>query len=91
MSGTPSWSNFVDWPMSRLSKRTTWWPRAASSGAEVVVPADHLRAQTHDQQQRRVHRIAEGVAGQLDAVGRTEAWLGVHGQGRLSRGSDLAG
>ena len=54
--------------MSRLSKRMTRPPRSASARAELVMPAEHLRAQAHDEQQRRVGRVAEVLVGQLDAV-----------------------
>ena len=38
--------------------------------AEVVLPEDHLRAETHDQRERRFGGIAEGLVFDRDTVGR---------------------
>ncbi len=38
--------------------------------AELVRPGEHLRAQPHDQQQRRLPQLAEGLVRDLDAVRR---------------------
>ena len=41
--------------------------------AEVLVPAEHLRAQTHDEQHRGVGGIAEGLEADLDVADAAEA------------------
>jgi hypothetical protein len=50
-------------------------PKAArrQQRAEVLIPAQHLRAQAHDQEQRRGVRLADLLVGELDAVGGSEA------------------
>jgi hypothetical protein len=40
--------------------------RVDELAAEVHVPRDHLRAEAHDQQQRRVRRVAERVVAEAD-------------------------
>src|SRR5439155_19764779 len=42
---------------------------AGDLAAELVLPEDHLRAQAHDQQQRRMLRVAERLVLDADAVG----------------------
>ena len=37
-------------------------------GTEVLVPGEHLRAQPHDQEQRRVAAVAEGVVAEADVA-----------------------
>ena len=55
--------------MSRLSKRMTRKPRAASWTAEIIVPMDHLGAQPHDQEHRLGAGVAENLVTDVDAVG----------------------
>ena len=55
--------------MSRLSKRMTRKPRAASCSAELVVPEHHLGAEPHDQQHRLGVGVAENLVTNVDAVG----------------------
>ena len=40
--------------------------------AEVVVPGDHLRAEAHDQQHRRVARVPEGLVTDVDLADAAE-------------------
>src|SRR5437763_2861789 len=54
--GAATW---VERPQSRLSNRTTWNPRAGELRAELVRPADHLGRETHDEEHRRIVRVAE--------------------------------
>ncbi len=62
--------------MSRLSKRTTCSPRAASWRAEVLVPGDHLRAESHHEQRGRVGGVAEGLVAEGDAPADVAELLG---------------
>ena len=67
-------------------------------GAEVRVPSHHLHAQPHDQEERRVGRVAEGLVAERDsAADVAEALIrcGAGGHGRRSypagdRGLDSA-
>jgi orotidine-5'-phosphate decarboxylase len=36
--------------------------------AEVLLPGDHLRAEAHDQQRRRIGRVAEGLVAEGDPL-----------------------
>ena len=47
---------------------------AGEVGAEVLVPAEHLRAQAHDEQEGGVGGIAEGLEADLDVAGAAEAF-----------------
>ena len=46
---------------------------AGEVGAEVLVPAEHLRAQAHDEQDGGVGGIAEGLEADLDVADAAEA------------------
>ncbi len=48
-------------------------------GAEIVVPQNHLRAEAHNEQQRRRLRVAERVVAEGDAVGGCVGFRGVSG------------
>ncbi len=48
---------------------------SASMRAELLVPAQHLRRQAHDQEQRLALRIADLLVGELDPVGGGHALL----------------
>ena len=66
-----------DLPMSRLSKRTTRKPRAARALQKSVLPPDHLRAEAHHQQHRRVGLGAESLIAKRQAVRLGELFAGV--------------
>ncbi len=69
--GTPSASNHVERPMSRLSKRITRKPRREQL-ARNPGPAEHLRAEAHDQEQRRpTDRRSSGSRGRFRWPGRS--------------------
>jgi hypothetical protein len=44
-------------------------PAVREHPAEVVLPPDHRAAASHDQEDRRVARVAERLGAELDAVG----------------------
>jgi hypothetical protein len=45
--------------------------------AKVVIPSNHLRSKTHDEQQRRRIGVSESVVDQFDPVGLRDGWLTV--------------
>ena len=47
---------------------------AGEVGAEVLVPAEHLRPQPHDEQEGGVGGIAEGLEADLDVADAAEAF-----------------
>src|SRR4051794_8255190 len=40
-------------------------PAHGKSGAEILAPADHLRPEPHDQQERRIPAVAEALVAQV--------------------------
>ena len=58
----------VDSPTSRLSKRITWKPWSASRRQNSGSQWMSWKPEPHDQQQRRVGGVAEGVVLEGDSV-----------------------
>ena len=59
--------------MSRLSKRMTRKPRSASIAQNSWFQPEHLRPQSHHQQQRLAAGVTDLLIGDLDPVGGRQA------------------
>ena len=57
-----------DRPQSRLSKRMHEEALVGEQLTELLVPRDQLRGEPHDEQERLVLRVADGVELDLDPV-----------------------